>query len=182
MSIDALRRSMTCEVCGAEEPAPVASPWHFKLNSFVLDGLRAHGLLAYLWCLSRLSDEAQGCFFFLEPHELFFIPAHADEGRPDAEIDLIVIVDTVVRLCEVKTSNQNIELEKFADLARRLRPNIATLAIMESQSAGTDRRLEELRRLLEGSGIEAEVMTLEDRDIEASPTLPEGRSQMVRLF
>lgn len=182
VSIDTLRKSMICEVCGAEEAAPVASPWHFKLNTFVLDGLRAHGLLAYLWCLSRLSDQAQACFFFLEPHELFFIPANADAGKPDAEIDLMVVVDSVVRLCEVKTSNQNIELEKFADLARRLRPDIATLAIMEPASLSTARRLEDLRRLLDGSGIDAEVMTFEERDVDDSPNLPEGRSQLIRLL
>jgi Natural resistance-associated macrophage protein len=181
VGIDALRKSMTCEVCGTEEPAPVASPWHFRLNSFVLDGLRAHGQLAYLWCLSRLSDQAQACFFYLEPHELFFTTNSADARRPDAEIDLIVVVDGLVRLCEVKTSNQNIDLRKLSDLARRLRPDIATLAVMEPRSPSTDRRLEDLRHLLDGSGVEAEIMTLQQDDIDDSPYLPEGRSQMVRL-
>lgn len=181
-SVDSLRKSMECEVCGTEVPAPVASPWHFKLNSFVLGGLRAHGLLASLWCLSRLSDHAEASFFFLEPHELFFTPDSAYSGRPDAEIDLIAVVDGVVRLCDVKTSNQNIDLEKFARLARQMRPDIATLAIMEQRSPGTDRRLDDLRRLLDGSDVETELVTLEERDIDDSPHLPTGRSQMTRLL
>ncbi len=181
VSLDALRRSMVCEVCGTMEPAPVAGPWYFRLNSFVLDGLRAHGMLAYLWCLSRLSDQAQTSFFYFEPHELFFTTDSAYAGKPDAEIDLIVVVDGIVRLCEAKTSNQNISLEKLAELARRIRPDIATLAIMEPRSVSTDRRLHELRALLEGSNIEVEIIVLEERDIDDSPNLPNGRSQMIRV-
>jgi hypothetical protein len=132
----------------------------------VLDGLRAHGLLAYLWCLSRISDQAEALFFFLEPHELFFTTTSTYSGKADAEIDLIAIVDGTVRLSEVKTSNQNVELEQSARLAWQIRPDIATLAIMEHQSAGTDRRLVELQTLLQGSDIEAEVLTLQDHDID----------------
>jgi hypothetical protein len=182
VSIDAIRKSMVCEVCGTAKPAPVAGPWHFRLNTFVLDGLRAHGMLAHVWCLSRLSDLSHACFSFLEPHELFFTTESAYAGRPDAEIDLMVVTDGTVRLCEVKTSNQNISIEKLADLARRIRPDIATLAIMEPRSGGTDRRLEQLRQALEGSGIKAEVITLDGNDIDDSPNLPTGTSQLIRLF
>jgi hypothetical protein len=173
---------MVCEICGASQPAPVASPWYFKLNSFVLDGLRAHGLLAYLWCLSRLSDQAEGSFFFLDPHELFFTSQSYNEHRPDAEVDLIVVVDGVVRLCEVKTSNQNVELDKFARLAQQIRPDIATLAIMEPRSNATDRRAEDLRELLNGTDIAVEILTFEDDDIHDRPNLPTGHSEMVRLL
>jgi hypothetical protein len=182
VSVDSLRQTMTCEVCGAAEPAPVSDSWNFKLNSFVLEGLRDHGLLAYIWCLARLSDQAHASFFFLEPHELFFTTNSAYTNRPDAEVDLIAVVDGVVRLCEAKSSNQSIDLEKFARLARQVRPDIATLAIMEPRSNSTDRRLADLQRLLVDTQIGAEVLTLEDQDIDNSPNLPTGRSFLVRLL
>ena len=59
--------------------------------------------------------------------------------------------------------------------------DIATLAIMELRSPGSDRRLDELRRLLDGSDIGAEVLTLEEDDIDDSPNLAQGRSQWVGL-
>jgi hypothetical protein len=139
-------------------------------------------MLAYLWCLSRFSQEAQASFFFLQPHEQFFTTDSDYASKPDAEIDLIVVVDGFVRLCEAKTSNQNVSPEKLAALARRLRPDIVTLAIMEPRSTSTDRRLEQLGAFLDGSGIEAEVITFEERDIDDSPHLPNGRSQLVRLL
>jgi len=182
VSIDALKKSMVCDVCGTATPAPVAEAWRFKLNSFVLEGLRDHGMLAYLWCLSRLSDLAHASFYFLEPHELFFTTDSRHRGKPDAEIDLIVIADGVVRLCEIKTSNRDIEVEKLAKLARQLRPDIATLAIMEPGAEPANHRLAELRKLLDGSDIESEIITLEDQDIDESPHLPTGRSYFVRIL
>lgn len=181
VGIDALRKFMVCDVCGQSKVAPVTAPWNFKLNAFVLEGLRAHGLLAELWCLSRLSDRARGSFYFLEPHELFFIPPVTPNARPDAEIDLIAVVDGIVHLCEAKTSN-HVDVEKFAELALKIRPDVATLAIMEPHSQAVDRRLNELKRLLEGSDIAAEVLWLGENDIEDSPNLPTGSTQLIRLL
>jgi hypothetical protein len=48
--------------------------------------------------------------------------------------------------------------------------DVATLAIMEPRSQAIDRRLKELQHLLEGSDIATEILTLEEDDIEDSPT------------
>jgi len=171
IGIDTLKKLLTCGVCGHSEPAPVSEPWHFKLNAFVTEGLRSHGLLAEIWCLSRLSDRAQTSFYFLEPHELIFRPPNMDVSAPDAEIDLIVVVDGIVHLCEAKTSN-HVNLDKLSKLALMIRPDVVTLAIMEPASSATARRLEKLRELLKGSNIRAEVLALEHNDIEEGPNLP----------
>lgn len=180
LSIDELKNTIICDVCGAKRAAPVADPWHFRLNGFVLEGLREHGLLASMWCLDRFSERAES-FFYLEPHELFFSEASADQGKPDAELDLVVVSDGVVRLCEAKSSNRAIDIPKLADLALRLRPDIVTLAVMETRSNALEQRLGELQNLLKGSNIAGELITLEPNDIEDSPTLPTGTSMQVRL-
>jgi hypothetical protein len=63
---------MVCEVCGRSEPPPVADSWHFRINAFVLEGLREHGLLPTIWCLAKCAQRANTSFFYLDPHELFF--------------------------------------------------------------------------------------------------------------
>jgi hypothetical protein len=182
VALDDLKRSMICDVCGAKRPAPVADPWHFRLNSFITEGLREHGLLASMWCLAKFAERANASFFYLEPHELFYSEESVESRRPDAELDLLVVMDGKVRLCEAKSSSRRIDIAKLADLARRLRPDIVTLAVMEPMSNGLQQRLTELQRLVRDFSITTELVTLANDDIEDSPTLPTGKSIRVRLL
>lgn len=182
LSIDALRRTMTCEVCANTAPAPVAEAWCFKLNAFVLEGLRDHGLLANLWCLDRLSENADSSFSFLEPHELFLTTDSSMRRKSDAEFDLIAVVNGTVKLCEAKTSSRDIDLEKFARTVRQLRPDVAVLAIMEPASPAISRKHRELEQLLANDDIVVEIITLRDHDLRDDPHLPTGNSFSVRIL
>jgi hypothetical protein len=182
VSIDSLQRTLVCDVCGSEEPAPVADVWRFKLDNFIVEGLREHGLLAYIWALDKLAQHAQASFYFNEPHELFYDREHAEQRKPNAEVDLITVADGVVRVCEVKSSDGDIDIQRFAEMALRIRPDIATLAIMGPASANLNTKLTELGRALAGSRIRPELLTLREGDIDDSPHLPSGRSYRVRLF
>lgn len=182
LSIDDIKRTMVCEVCGRHEPAPVADSWHFKLNGFVLEGLREHGLLPTVWSLAKCAERANTSFFYLDPHELFFIGESARKPKPDAELDLLIVSDGRVRLIEAKMSGRGIEVAKTADLAKRLRPDLVTLAVMEPRSPGLAQKLNDLQQQLAGSDIAADLMTLDPGDIDDSPTLPTGTSVRVRLF
>jgi hypothetical protein len=182
VSLDAIRRWMICEVCGRTRPAPVADPWYFRLNGFVLEGMREHGLLPDIWCLTKCAERANKSFFFLEPHDLFFTERTASEGEPDAELDLLIVADGVVRLCEAKTSRQGIDIKKLSALAQRIRPDIVTLAVMETRSHALTERLTQLQQRLAESEIAAELMTLDNHDIDRSPMLPTGTSRRIRLL
>jgi hypothetical protein len=183
VSLDDMKRVMVCEVCGTSEPAPVAESWHFKINGFVLEGLKEHGALPAIWCLTKCAQRANSSFFYLDAHELFFTEESANKGKPDAELDLLIVADGVVRLVEAKASGQGIEIAKTAELAKRVRPDLVTLAVMEvGSSPGLAQKLSELRQQLAGTDIAADLMTLEPGDIEESPTLPTGTSYSVRLF
>jgi hypothetical protein len=88
-----------------------------------------------------------------------------------------------VRLVEAKASGQGIEIAKTAELAKRLRPDLVTLAVMEARSPALTQKLSELQQQLAGADIAADLMTLvEPGDIEESPTLPTGTSYRVRLL
>jgi hypothetical protein len=177
-----MKRVMVCEVCGRNEPAPVAESWHFRINGFVLEGLREHGLLPAIWCLAKCAEHANSSFFYLEAHELFFTKESVDKRKSDAELDLLIVSDGVVRLVEAKASGQGIEIAKTAELAKRLRPDLVTLAVMEASSPALTQKLSELRQQLAGADITAELMTLEPGDIEESPYLPTGTSHRVRIL
>jgi hypothetical protein len=92
------------------------------------------------------------------------------------------VSDGVVRLVEAKTSGNSIDIAKTAELAKRIRPDVVTLAVMELQSLALTAKAEELQRQLAGSDISAELMTLEPDDINNSPMLPTGTSYRVRML
>jgi hypothetical protein len=182
VSLDELKRTMACEVCGRTRPAPVAAPWHFRLNAFVSEGMREHGLLPDVWCLAKCADRATTSFLFLEPHELFYTERSADKGKPDSEIDLLIVADGFVRLCEAKSSRQGINIDKLACVAKRIRPDLVTLAVMEPTSPALTHRLTQLQQALADCNITADLMTLDDQDIDRSPVLPAGNSFRVRVL
>ena len=139
-------------------------------------------MLPAIWCLAKCAERANTSFYYLDPHELFFTEESASKGDADAELDLLIVSDGLVRLCEAKASGQGLEVAKTADLAMRIRPDVVTLAVMEPRSNALTQRLSELQQKLAGSDIAADLMTLEARDIEDSPTLPTGTSYRMRLF
>ena len=155
-----LRPELTCAICGASERAPVDKPWSFRLNSFLQDAMREHGLIALVWCLITLEGRARNTFFYLGPHELWKEHPNDYSGATcDHEADLICVVDGVVHLCEVKSSSRDIDLASLIEVARRLRPDVVTLAVMEVPSARLTAKFEELERTLAGIGIGASLLT-----------------------
>ena len=69
------------------------SSWHFRLNGFVLEGLREHGLLPTIWSLGGIAEHANASFFYINSHELFFTRESARKGKPEAELDLLIVSD-----------------------------------------------------------------------------------------
>ena len=139
-------------------------------------------MLPTIWCLAKCAERANTSFLYLDAHELFLTNESANKRKPDAELDLLVVSDCVVRLVEAKASGQGIEIAKTAELAKRLRPDLVTLAVMETRSPALTQKLSELQQQLAGADIAADLMTLEPGDIEESATLPTGTSYRVRLL
>jgi hypothetical protein len=85
-------------------------------------------------------------------------------------------------LVEAKASGQGIDIVKTSELAKRLRPDLVTLAVMESKSPALMQKEFELQQLLAGTDIAADLMTLEPGDIDESSRLPVGTSYRKSLF
>jgi hypothetical protein len=84
-----------------------------------------------------------------------------ESTSPDAEADLLVILDGQAMLCEVKSSwhaLRTADITDFVALASRLRPDTALLAVMGAGS-GPAADLEAARTQLAAEGIKFELVT-----------------------
>jgi hypothetical protein len=170
IAIDALRGEIICEVCRERQPAPVDRPWQFRLNEFLREGLRQHGVLPLVWALAKVRHMMETGLFFEGPLDVYTEQRQVDERRPLTDIDLVCVMDGVVRMCEVKQSARQLyreEVEKFAELMKRLRPDVAVMAVMEPENAKIRGHFTSLSDQLADTGIRAELLTLdESRDID----------------
>ncbi len=158
--ISALKPELTCSICGSKERAPVAEPWSFRLNGFLQDALREHGLLALVWCLVELERQARETFFYLGPHNLWKDYPDKKGAPSDHEADLICVVDGLVHLCEVKSSGRDITLSSLVEVAKRLRPDVVTLAVMEEETPRLLAKIKELENAIADAAIKVELLTL----------------------
>jgi hypothetical protein len=170
--ISALKPELICSICGAKERAPVSEPWSFRLNGFLQDALRDHGLLALVWCLVELERRARVTFFYLGPHNLWKDYPEADNTRPSHEADLICVVDGRVHLCEAKSSARDIALDSLVEVAKRLRPDVVTLAVMEQASARLSTKARDLESAIADPSIKVELLTLSHDDRWDDADLP----------
>ena len=161
-SIADLRAQITCEVCHDEEPAPVDKAWQFRLNGFLREALQRHGIGPLFWVLSQFQQHNSNSFWFDGPLNIFFDDESAHANKPNTDIDLTIIDNGVVRMCEVKQSErQFLDPEGLASTMLKLRPDIAMIAVMEAESPNLQSKFARFSKALEGSGIKAEMLTLD---------------------
>lgn len=170
--VGALHPQTNCEVCNTNQIAPVDKPWDFRLNGFLREALKEHGLLALVWCLIQLERRVRDTFFFLGPHDLFVEYPDSDRAPGDNEADLICVVDSKVHLCEVKSSGRDIRIPPLVNVAKRIRPDVVTLAVMEVGSPRLTTRFNNLKKALAGTDIAAELITLSDDAFDDGVHLP----------
>ncbi len=109
------------------------------------------------------------------PHDLFVEYPDSDRAPGDNEADLICVVDSKVHLCEVKSSGREIQIPPLVNVAKRIRPDVVTLAVMEVSSPRLTTRLDSLKEALIGTGITAELMTLRDENFDDRVYLPRAK-------
>ena len=170
IDLGSLKPELLCEVCSQETDAPVDLRWLFRPNEFLIESLRGHSVLSLVWTLAALCQRSRQSFIFVEPTWFGFTN---QAKKPDAEADLMVLLDGKAVLCEVKASWGSlrvVDIEGFVVLAKRLRPDIALLAVMET---GQQRQeaLAKARSELVGVGIEFELLTPDRFNVDDAPYL-----------
>ncbi|MFG1420514.1 hypothetical protein [Roseixanthobacter liquoris] len=157
VDLGSLAPELSCEVCKTVVQAPVAINWLFRPNEFLIESLRDHSVLSLVWVLTVLLERSRSSFIYTGPTWFGFRP---DSEEPDAEADLLVLSDGQAILCEVKSSWHSLrgsDIRDLVNLAKRLRPDLALLAVMES-GAGPQAELMTAKADLEGVGIGFELL------------------------
>jgi hypothetical protein len=173
VGIQALGRTLTCEVCGRLEPAPVSGDWHFRVNPFMLAAYSEHGTEGPVWALWRLSRRARNSFYFAPSLKLWLERPESEDQQCDAEIDIVAVVDGLVYAVEATTSKKldEREIERLAVVAARIRPNVLLVTCM----AETEQRIKELNERLQAKlpeGVRSEVLAFDPDELETGPFLP----------
>jgi hypothetical protein len=169
LDLKSLSFELSCGVCKEKTQAPVDFQWLFRPNEFLIESLRDHSVLSLLWVLSALRSRARKSFIFVGPTCLGF---SSSSQKPDAEVELLALVDGEAILCEVKSSwrgLRNVDIQNFVALARRLRPDKALLAVMEAGNG--PRELMNVPGLLAAERIEYELLTPNTFSVEGYPML-----------
>src|SRR5579864_208941 len=160
VDLAALSSQLSCEICKQPTQAPVDIRWLFRANEFLIESLRDHSVLSLIWVLSALGERSRRSFIFVGPTWFGFT---RESRSPDAEADLLVILDGQAMLCEIKSSWHALrptDISDFVALASRLRPDIALLGVMEA-GPGPTTDLTAAREQLAAQQIEFELLTLD---------------------
>ncbi|KQV55947.1 hypothetical protein ASC70_04555 [Caulobacter sp. Root343] len=154
---------LTCEVCRTISQAPVNIRWLFRPNEFLIESLRDHSVLSLIWVLTRLSNQTSNSFMYEGPTK--FGLTH-ETRSPDFEADLLVLADGKAYVCEVKSSwsvTRASDIQKLVDIAKKLRPDVALLAVMEETQEMGD-QIAAAKAELEAVGIEFQLIIWRQQD------------------
>jgi hypothetical protein len=173
VGINDLNSTLACSVCRRSEPAPVSGDWQFRLNPFVLEAYRDHGIEAAIWALWTLSDRSRNSFYFVPSLKLWLShPGSADDDC-DAEVDSVAVVDGTVYLVEAKSSSglNDGEIRQLLLATDRVRPDVLLVACMSPPNTSLDRAARRLRAELP-TDTKLEVLTFNPAELACSPFLP----------
>lgn len=175
ITIDAIGRILTCSVCGREEPPPVSGDWHFRANAFLIEAYREHGVEAVVWTLWELWKRAQRSFYFAPSMWLWneYPEEEGDGATPDAELDILAVVDGKLYLCEVKSSSalSKDELKQLVGMATKIRPDVLVISCMDEPEGQVNAAVKSLTRQL-SDDIRVELLSFDPKEFERSPLLP----------
>ncbi len=167
---------LTCSICKTPESTPIQIDWLFKPNEFLIESLRDTSVLSLIWIIDLLRRESKISFYYAGPTIFFYTEEAHDKNQPDAEADLLAVADGKALLCEVKSSWSVVtkaDIGKLVELARRLRPDVAVLAVMEGGS-NFAAELTCARADLEAVAIEFRLLTWQPDGFLDGPNLRAG--------
>lgn len=167
-----LKATVPCHVCHHPGVAPVDRPWQFQLNGFLRESLQRHGMAPLFWVLARYQQEPRSQSLWFEgPMRIYFDAESYDRQQAATDIDLTIVQDGKVTMCEAKRSERAFrDPEGAARIFSVLRPDVALIAVMEAPSRTLKTKFDTFAAALAGTGIEPRLWTLdEERDFEDAP-------------
>lgn len=171
-SFDKIKLENDCDVCATRYLSPIDIEWRYELSEFVHRSLQTHFGLPVLWTLGALQDRmGSGSFWYLPEVDLF----ESDDSNDKNEIDILCMLAGEFVAVEVKQSatsflNDSEALDKFVEVAKKLRPDVAMLSFQQycpenEDSAATKARLMEAAAIIRGRigpWIKLELLVAQD--------------------
>lgn len=158
VDLASMNSEFSCEVCRAVQFAPININWQFRANEFLIESLRDHSVLSLLWLLSIFRNQAKRSLTYVGPTWFWY---EAEDNEPDAEADLLVLIDGKAVVCEVKASWHSVrrsDVVGLVELAKRLRADRAVLAVMDT-GIKLKVEIEAAKNQLGAEGIDFELIT-----------------------
>ncbi len=171
LDLATLATRLTCAICRMETETPINIKWQFRPNEFLIESLRDHSVLSLIWILDVLRQRSRNAFFYVGPTAFRY---SYEAETSDAEADLLVVADGLSYLCEVKSSWASLrrsDVSKLVEIAKRLRPDVAVLAIMEPGSY-LEAEIVAAETELSAEGIRWELVIWSADDEQDEPYLP----------
>lgn len=162
-----LDSSVACEGCGSTVPLRIESPWTYRLNSLVRNGVAQHGAVPVIWALCELRRGSRSMFSYLPGVQLF---AKYDDANPIAEVDIACISDGELVVSEVKTSAREFgdaAIHRAVEVAQSLRADVLVFAIFEPDAASGI--VERCRVLFPALDFVVRGLSLDERALEGAP-------------
>ncbi|MEQ9317452.1 MAG: hypothetical protein RLN72_16505 [Henriciella sp.] len=172
-AVSDIQEIMECRICSTTHSIPMLVDWEFRLNPFLLECFGEQGIEAVIWALGIVYNRAETSLMFREPTDLWL--ENSENPRPDTDIDLSAVIDGRFFAIEVKSSKRLFSVPRrrqFAELARKLQPDVAVAAVMDSFTLEQRRNIEsELRALVANDEIEIQFWTLSEFELRDTPHL-----------
>lgn len=159
-TVEAIRPSITCEVCDSRHAIPAHFSWHFLLDGYIELGLRARGLRGLVWALGTLCWSSR-TFLFSPPLDLRV------GGKSIGDADIACIADGKFIIGEVKESGRDVKNalgDSLIKAALLVRPDAVVVACPDAKA--TKRVQKQVIRVGEAVkhlGIEACAMVPSDQ-------------------
>src|SRR3546814_20156826 len=125
-----LRSVLTCTICRHEVDAPITFDWLFKPSNFLIEARRDRSTLSLLWTLHAVRDRGQNAFTYAGPTWFWY---EDRERGPDAEADLLMVVDGTSIVAEVQSSwavMRKSDVTALGDIAKTIIQDVEILAVM----------------------------------------------------
>jgi hypothetical protein len=179
ITIDSIGRTLECEVCRRQEPAPVSGDWHFRANPFLIEAYRAHGVEAVIYGLFQLWKRAENSFYFAPSMVLWDDYPEKPDARP-IEVDALAVVDGALYLCEAKNSGglSPNDKTKLIKAVERIRPNVLLLVSMDDDTKKMVLDGKNLQTQVDAD-VHVEVMGFMPEKLRRDPILP-SKEQLIR--
>lgn len=122
-----------CEVCQHKQQTDVTDRrWEFKLNQRLGNALYGESVIAELWTLGHLLEQARETFYFIPQSELY---RDWDNKNSDKEIDIVCVQDGNYIIGEAKYSASGFkdkDIDKLIALSKDIKPDAVILSYINN--------------------------------------------------